>query len=301
MAEAAAHDLDEEAAVDQLGGVGSSGACTCHRCACSSCSPRRWTCPPGRCLPRRACSTWLPPGMGPRRLTGPRHRRWSLPSAATAPWPAAPAPGGLAGAQARRPGPRHPRRRRGLAADPLRDGGPRSRPRDPATVINHMNYARPALLAWSSQYGHLREVTRNDVLAVLGELHGSRRSNVLVALRSLFASCKRRKAVFRSPVQGIRVGERARGTIQPLSQDEVDQAAEAAATPSRPAGPGPRRDARRPVQGDPPDPPQRRRPRQPENHHRQPGPPRSTTSPARSCSSGSPTGPPAGPPRPTRT
>ena len=23
-------------------------------------------------------------------------------------------------------------------------------PRDPATVINHMNYARPALLAWSS-------------------------------------------------------------------------------------------------------------------------------------------------------
>jgi integrase len=114
----------------------------------------------------------------------------------------------------------------------LRDGGPRSRPRDPATVINHMNYARPALLAWSSQYGHLREVTRDDVLAVLGELHGARRSSTLVALRSLFASCRKRKTIFRSPVQGIRVGERARGVIQPLSQDEVDQAAEAATTPA---------------------------------------------------------------------
>jgi hypothetical protein len=114
----------------------------------------------------------------------------------------------------------------------LRDGGPRSRPRDPATVIGHMNYARPALLAWSSQYGHLREVTRDDVLAVLGELHGDRRSSTLVALRSLFAFCKRRKSVFRSPVQGIRVGERVQGVIQSLSQDEVDQAAEAATTPA---------------------------------------------------------------------
>ena len=54
----------------------------------------------------------------------------------------------------------------------------------------------------------------------------------LVALRSLFASCKKRKTIFRSPVQGIKVGERTRGVIQPLSQDEVDQAAEAATTPA---------------------------------------------------------------------
>ncbi len=69
------------------------------------------------------------------------------------------------------------------------------------------------------------------MLAVLAELDGYRRSSVLVALRSLFAFCKKRKAIFRSPVQGIRVGERTRGTIQPLSQDDVDQAAEAATTP----------------------------------------------------------------------
>jgi hypothetical protein len=50
-------------------------------------------------------------------------------------------------------------------------------------------------------------------------------------LRSLFAFCKKRKSIFRSPVQGIRVGEYPQGVIQPLSQNEVDQAAEAAAAP----------------------------------------------------------------------
>src|ERR1035441_10077684 len=113
----------------------------------------------------------------------------------------------------------------------LREGGPRSRPRDIATAWNHMHYVRPVLLAWSSQYGHLREVTRDDVLDRRGELHGARRSNVLVALWSLFAFCKKRKTIFRSPVQGIRVGERTWGIIQPLSQEEAGQAAEAATTP----------------------------------------------------------------------
>jgi hypothetical protein len=103
--------------------------------------------------------------------------------------------------------------------------------------------------------GHLREVTRDDILAVLGELNGSRRSNVLVALRSLFAFRKKRKTVFRSPVQGIRAGERTWGVIQPQRQDEVDQAADAATAPEA----------------------------------------RWMTSPARSCWSGWPTGPCAGP------
>jgi integrase len=107
----------------------------------------------------------------------------------------------------------------------LRDGGPRSRPHGDTAAWSYMFYIRPLLLAWSAQYGHLREVTRADVLAAVGELHGSRRSNVLVALRSLFAFCKKRKSIFRSPVQGIRVGEHPRGVIQPLSQAEVDQAA----------------------------------------------------------------------------
>jgi len=114
----------------------------------------------------------------------------------------------------------------------MRDGGPRSRPRDMASAWNHMNQLRPALLAWSGHYGHLREVTRDDVLALLGELHGSRRTNVLVALRSLFAFCKKKGTIFRNPAQGIRVGQHPYGIIQPLRQDEVDQAAEAATTPA---------------------------------------------------------------------
>ena len=114
----------------------------------------------------------------------------------------------------------------------MRDGSPRSRPRDIASVWNHMNKLRPVLLTWSGRYSHLREVTRDDVAAVLGELRGSRRANVLVALRSLFAFCKKHKTIFRSPVQGLRVGQHPYGIIQPLRQDEVDHAAKAAATPA---------------------------------------------------------------------
>jgi hypothetical protein len=127
---------------------------------------------------------------------------------------------------------------RGIRADveawlrTMRDGGPRSRPRDTGSVWNHMNQLRPALLGWSGRYGHLREVTRGDVAAVLAELRGSRRANVLVALRSLFASCKKNGTIFRNPAQGIKVGQHPYGIIQPLRQDEVDQAAAAAATPA---------------------------------------------------------------------
>jgi hypothetical protein len=131
----------------------------------------------------------------------------------------------------------------------LRDGGPRSRPRNIASAWNHMLYLRPVLLAWSGRYGHLREVTRDDVLAVLGELHGSRRSNVLVAMRSLFAFCKKQKTIFRSPVQGIRAGQRPSGIIQPRPGGRGCR------HPCGPAGPGPGRDARRPPQGDPRAPP----------------------------------------------
>jgi site-specific recombinase XerD len=95
-----------------------------------------------------------------------------------------------------------------------------------------MLYLHPVLLAWSGRYGHLHEVTRGDVTAVLAGLRGSRRANVLVALRSLFGFCKKHKTIFRSPVQGIRVGQHPYGIIQPLSQDEVDQAAKGAATPA---------------------------------------------------------------------
>ncbi|MFE4723433.1 hypothetical protein ACFRLW_45165 [Streptomyces sp. NPDC056728] len=56
----------------------------------------------------------------------------------------------------------------------LHDGGPRSRPCDEATVWGYdLNRIRPVLLEWSVLYGHLREVTRDDVLTQLDALHGS--------------------------------------------------------------------------------------------------------------------------------
>jgi hypothetical protein len=88
------------------------------------------------------------------------------------------------------------------------------------------------LLEWSQRYDHLREVTRDDIQAILGDLHGTRRSSFLVSLRSLFAFCKKKGMVFRNPASGIKVGQHPYGIAQPLRQDDVDQAAKAAATPS---------------------------------------------------------------------
>jgi hypothetical protein len=114
----------------------------------------------------------------------------------------------------------------------MRDGGPRSRARSLETVWCHMNNVRPALLDWSQHYDHLREITRDDIQAILGGLHGTRRSSFLVSLRSLFAFCKKKGMVFRNPASGIKVGQHPYGIAQRLSQDNVDQAAAAAATPS---------------------------------------------------------------------
>lgn len=115
----------------------------------------------------------------------------------------------------------------------LHDGGPRTKPRDPNTVMVFMNRVRPTLLAWSDRYDHLREVTRGDVLAVLEDLHGSARRGTLIALRSLFAFCKKKNGkVFRNPTRGIKVGQQTHGLAQPLAQDDVDQATKAATTPA---------------------------------------------------------------------
>jgi hypothetical protein len=113
----------------------------------------------------------------------------------------------------------------------MHDGGPRSKPRDLASVQNYMNHVRPFLLNWSARYDHLREVTRDDILTVLDGLHGSHRCNVLVGLRRLFAFCRKTRVVFRDPTRGIKVGQHPYGIAQPLDQSDVDQAVQTATTP----------------------------------------------------------------------
>ncbi|WP_203879783.1 hypothetical protein [Planobispora takensis] len=63
-------------------------------------------------------------------------------------------------------------------------------------------------------------------------LTGSRRANLLVSLRSLFAFAKKTGKVFRDPTRGIRVGQHPYRLAQRLDQDDVDQATEAATTPA---------------------------------------------------------------------
>ncbi|RPK67213.1 hypothetical protein [Streptomyces sp. ADI95-17] len=114
----------------------------------------------------------------------------------------------------------------------LRDGGPRSLPRQPGTVWLYLNRVRPALLEWSHRYDHLREVTREDVLAHLKTLHGHQRHDQLVALRSLFAWAKRSGLIFRNPTSRIKVGQYEYAVLQPLAPDQVDRSVAAATTPA---------------------------------------------------------------------
>jgi hypothetical protein len=115
----------------------------------------------------------------------------------------------------------------------LKDGGPRSRPRSIATVHSHLGKALPALSDWSLHYSHLREVTREDIQAHLRDLRGPQRHNALVALRSLFGFCLSAGVIFRNPARGIKVGRRPATTVlQPLDQDDIDDAVAAAVTPA---------------------------------------------------------------------
>ncbi|MBF8184964.1 hypothetical protein ITP53_04270 [Nonomuraea sp. K274] len=54
----------------------------------------------------------------------------------------------------------------------------------------------------------------------LDGLQGSHRSIVLVAARSLFAFCRKRRSIFRNLTSGIHMGQHLNGLDQRLDQDE---------------------------------------------------------------------------------
>jgi hypothetical protein len=114
----------------------------------------------------------------------------------------------------------------------LHDGSTCTPAHNEATAWNYLNASHPALVAWSARHDHLREVTRDDVVALLATLHGSRRENSLVGLRSLFAFCKKRGMVFVNPTNRIKVGRHAYGVLVPLRPGEVDQATAMATGPA---------------------------------------------------------------------
>jgi hypothetical protein len=118
---------------------------------------------------------------------------------------------------------------RGLTA-----GGTRRAPRAEQTALRYLDSARPALLAWSQRYDHLRQVIRDDVLAEVESLSGNTRDKTLVALRSLFSAAEKSGAIFRNPTSRIRVGAARGKVLQPLPDEQVRQTAAAATRPADP-------------------------------------------------------------------
>lgn len=115
-------------------------------------------------------------------------------------------------------------------AHALHNGTPRSQPKSPHTAKKYLRNARPALLEWSARYHHLREVTREDILAHIDGLHGHQRQQRMSALRSLFAWAKKNGVIFRDPANRVTVGLLDLPVWQPLPPEEIARAVEAATT-----------------------------------------------------------------------
>lgn len=113
----------------------------------------------------------------------------------------------------------------------LHDGAARSHPRADSTARNYLAAALPALEEWSARRGHLREITRDDVLDQIQALTGRHRQSTLTALRSLFAWAKRNKVIFRDPAAQVKIGQLERGIFQPLAPDDINRTIAAATSP----------------------------------------------------------------------
>ncbi|MGY5061020.1 hypothetical protein ACWDFR_44450 [Streptomyces sp. 900105755] len=113
----------------------------------------------------------------------------------------------------------------------LLDGGPRSEPRSRHTAWVYLGELQPVLLEWSSRYDHLREVTREDIIAARDAVTGKQRESRIVALRSLFRHAKKNGQIFRNPTIRIRVPRQTGGVLQALVQADIDEAVATATTP----------------------------------------------------------------------
>ncbi|PJM97805.1 integrase [Streptomyces sp. CB01201] len=112
----------------------------------------------------------------------------------------------------------------------LLDGGPRSEPRSRHTAWAYLGEIQPVLLEWSNRYDHLREVTREDIIAARDAVTGKQRESRIVALRSLFRHAKKNGQLFHNPTIRIRVPRQTGSVLQALDQADIDEAI-AATTP----------------------------------------------------------------------
>jgi hypothetical protein len=113
----------------------------------------------------------------------------------------------------------------------LRDGTARSPARSPRTVNQYVASVLPALTAWSVHHDQLREVTRDNVLAITGPQRGRQRNDTTQALRSLFRFAVKTRLVFRNPTTGLTTRGSHDKVTQPLAQADIDAAVAVVTTP----------------------------------------------------------------------
>ena len=116
----------------------------------------------------------------------------------------------------------------------LLDGDARARPRSASTIYGYFGRARPHLLAWSATRGQLREVTEDDVAAVLDQLRGHRLAGTFVALQSLFRFAKRHRLIFADPIRRLHIGHVApTRALLPMTDAQIAAVAHTAITPAQ--------------------------------------------------------------------
>ncbi len=111
-----------------------------------------------------------------------------------------------------------------------RYGAQRRLPR-PGAAMTYLYGVLPALTEWSGRHDHLREITRDEVLAHVEAMQGRQRQITVVALRSLFSWAKRHGVVFANPTTRIHVGRVVEAVWQPLRSEDIARTIDAAATP----------------------------------------------------------------------
>lgn len=114
----------------------------------------------------------------------------------------------------------------------LLDGDRRARPRSPSSLYVYFSFVRPAISQWTANRGHLREITRADVAAVLKPLRGHQHSTTVAALRSLFRFAKKRGLIFTNPTTRMKA-TRAEPTLIPLTDTEIHAIEQAATNPAQ--------------------------------------------------------------------
>ncbi|ACZ87566.1 hypothetical protein Aros01_09370 [Streptosporangium roseum] len=99
----------------------------------------------------------------------------------------------------------------------------RRRPRNEGTIRMKLSRALPALHRWAGQHTPLREISKDDVLAVLPASR-TPRVGAVQGLRSIFTVLKEHKLVFTNPTARISVGSPTPTIPLPLDLDVLRNA-----------------------------------------------------------------------------